>query len=177
MVRLVHDLVDVASIDAGRLSLRPSLHDAGQVVREALEAVRGLGREREVELALEVASPVPLRCDRDRLHQVLVNLLSNAIHVTPPGGQVTARAAALEAEALLTVRDRGPGIPPEELPRLFERWYRGRARYPGSGLGLAIAQAIVQAHGGRIWAESVEGEGCTFAVALPRQPDGLDAAA
>ena len=173
MGRLVHDLVDVASLEAGRLSIHPAALDAAQVVHEALEAVRVLGREREVEVVAEAPAPVPLRCDRDRLNQVLVNLLSNAVHATPPGGRVVARAVASAGEGLITVTDSGPGIAAEDLPRLFERWFRGRrASYPGSGMGLAISSAIVEAHGGRIWADSEEGKGCTFAVALPLRREG-----
>jgi signal transduction histidine kinase len=170
MGRLVHDLVDVASMDAGRPSVRIAVHDAAAIAREALEAVRGLASDREVTLTAESAESAPLPCDRDRLLQVLTNLLTNAIQVTPPGGRVGVCTVRGSGEVVLKVTDSGFGIPAEDLPHLFERWYRGRrARYPGSGLGLAIARAIVEAHQGRIWAESAEGKGSTFSVAIRAQ--------
>jgi signal transduction histidine kinase len=109
--------------------------------------------------------------DRQRLAQVLFNLLTNALRHTPPGGQITVRARQAGAEGLqVSVQDSGEGIPPAELPHVFERFYRAdRARSRdtgGSGLGLSIARGLVEAHGGRIWADSVEGQGSTFTFAL-----------
>ncbi|GEJ57981.1 sensor histidine kinase [Anaeromyxobacter diazotrophicus] len=168
MGRLIHDLVDVASLEAGRPSLAPAEQEAAAVAREAAEALQALAADRGVALTVEAPEAVPLRCDRDRLLQVLTNLLANALQVTPAGGRVRLSARRGGEGVLFTVADDGPGIPAEDLPHLFERWYRGRrARYPGSGLGLAIARAIVEAHGGRIWVESVEGQGSAFSFALP----------
>jgi signal transduction histidine kinase len=122
-----------------------------------------------VEVAVE-AVPSPLACDRDRVGQVLGNLLANALRVTPPGGRVTLRVSPGDGEVVFMVSDTGPGVPTEEQPRLFDRWYRGRnAAYAGHGLGLAIAKGLVEAHGGRIWVESVPGSGATFAFALPER--------
>jgi len=167
MGRLIHDLVDIASIEAGRLSLELAEYDAGAIGREALDAAQGPATDRGVELALEVDGTVAVRCDRDRIQQVLANLLSNAIHVTEAGGRVQVEVRRRDDAVVFTVRDRGPGVPGSDLPHVFERWYRGTgARYPGSGLGLAIARAIVDAHQGRIWAESEEGEGSSFSFAL-----------
>jgi signal transduction histidine kinase len=99
---------------------------------------------------------------------VLGNLLSNAVRVTRPGGSVTVRVMPGDGEVVFMVSDTGPGIPEEEQPRLFERWYRGRTtEYAGHGLGLAIARALVEAHGGRIWVESLPGTGATFAFTIP----------
>ena len=168
MGRLIHDLVDVASIEAGRFSVRLAECDGAAIAREAIEAVQGIAADRGVALAIEGGAEVPVSCDKDRVLQVLSNLLSNAIQVTEAGGRVGVAVLAAEAEAVFTVSDTGPGIPDEDLAHLFERWYRGRrARYPGSGLGLAIARAIVDAHRGRIWADSKEGEGSAFSFALP----------
>lgn len=168
MRRLILDLVDVAGTDARPLSIAPAEHEAGAIVREAVEAMQALADDREVRLEIAAREEVPLRCDRDRLLQVLSNLVANALQVTPAGGGVRVEARREGAEALLVVADDGPGIPAEDLPHLFERWYRGkRARYPGSGLGLAIARTIVEAHGGRIWATSEEGKGSVFSFALP----------
>ncbi|HEX9291172.1 MAG TPA: HAMP domain-containing sensor histidine kinase, partial [Anaeromyxobacteraceae bacterium] len=149
-------------------SVRLAECDGAAIAREAIEAVQGIAADRGVALAIEGGAEVPVSCDKDRVLQVLSNLLSNAIQVTEAGGRVGVAVLAAEAEAVFTVSDTGPGIPAEDLAHLFERWYRGRrARYPGSGLGLAIARAIVDAHRGRIWADSKEGEGSAFSFALP----------
>jgi signal transduction histidine kinase len=177
MGRLIHGLLDIASIEAGRLSLELADHDGGAIGREALELAQGLAEERGVELGLVAEGASAVRCDRDRVQQVLGNLLSNAIQVTQPGGRVLLEVHLREESVTFMVRDRGPGIATADLPRVFERWYRGTgARYPGSGLGLAIARAIVEAHGGRIWAESEEGQGSSFSFALPAAPFQEDVA-
>jgi signal transduction histidine kinase len=125
----------------------------------------------------------PLEGDPERIHQVLFNLLDNAFRFTPPGGRVMVRASREGTEALVSVEDTGPGIPPEHLPYVFERFYRvdpSRSRVGGgTGIGLAIARSVVEAHGGRIWAESEPGRGSKFSfvirlsfepVSAPRPP-------
>ena len=114
------------------------------------------------------------RADRGQIEQVLVNLVHNAIKFTEPGGSITLSANYEDSEVRISVRDTGVGIPPEDLPRIFERFYKvdkartgDRAGEGGTGLGLAIAKHVVQAHGGRVWAESVYGEGSTFHFTLP----------
>jgi PAS domain S-box-containing protein len=167
MRRLVHDLVDLAGLDAGRLSIRKGACDAAAVARETAEALAPLAAEAEVAVEVD-AQPVAFACDRDRVGQVLGNLIGNALRVTPPGGRVAVRVAPGDGEVVFMVTDSGPGIPTDEQPRLFDRWYRGRnASHAGHGLGLAIARGLVEAHGGRIWVESVPGAGATFAFALP----------
>jgi two-component system phosphate regulon sensor histidine kinase PhoR len=106
--------------------------------------------------------------DADRARLVLTNLVHNAVKFTPPGGQVTVAARPDGEEVILSVQDTGVGIPADDLPRIFERFYKAdRARSGGgTGLGLAIAKHIVQGHGGRIWVESVEGEGSSFYFTL-----------
>ena len=170
MGRLINDLVDGASIEAGGLSLRVAPHDATAVVGEAVEGLREVAAERGLALAFEPTQAPTVACDRDRILQVLTNLLANAIQVTDDGGRVAVEVRAAGPEVVFAVSDTGPGISEEELPHLFQRWYRGRAvRYTGSGLGLSIAHAIVDAHGGRIWAESRQGQGTTFSFALPSE--------
>ncbi|MFL5733787.1 MAG: sensor histidine kinase, partial [Chloroflexia bacterium] len=128
---------------------------------------------RQVHLVVESQGPVMVRGEPDRLKQVLINLVDNALRYTPPEGEVRLSVAddASTGQAVLRVRDTGPGILPADLPRIFDRFYRGdpsRARSTGStGLGLAIARAIVQAHGGIITVQSPPGSGAIFTVALP----------
>jgi signal transduction histidine kinase len=170
MRRLVHDLVDLASLDAGRLSIQLAVHDGAAIAREAVESVAPLASEARIDVQLD-AEPAALACDRDRVGQVLANLLGNALRVSSPEGHVRVRVTPGDGEVVFTVSDRGPGIPTDEQPRLFDRWYRGRgATYAGHGLGLAIARGLVEAHGGRIWVESSLGEGATFGFSLPSRP-------
>jgi histidine kinase len=112
--------------------------------------------------------------DRERIHQVLFNLLDNAVRFTPAGGRVTVSADGHNGSVDVHVADTGPGIPPEHLPRLFERFYRAdlarSQKDGGTGIGLAIARSVVEAHGGRIWADSRPGEGSVFTFELPVAP-------
>jgi len=167
--RLVQDLVDFARMERGRLTVRVQPEDALAMLSDALEIVKPLADDGEVALTLEVPAGMrPVACDRHRVMQVLQNLLGNAIKVVPAGGAVRVDARPAADELVVSVSDDGPGIPPEDLPRVFERFWRGkRPGYEGSGLGLAIARAIVEAHGGRIWVESEVGAGTTFSFALP----------
>lgn len=181
LARLVEDLRLLALADAGRLRLHTAPLDLAPFLRQIVEAHQPQALERGVSLTLETPPSLLLvEADRDRLAQVLGNLLGNALRYAPQGGHITARAMEQNQEIVVAVADDGPGIPPEDLPHLFERFWRGgRARRRatgGSGLGLTIARSIVKAHGGRIWAESVEGEGVAslpfnrgsrFAFALP----------
>ena len=114
--------------------------------------------------------------DPNRLNSVMSNILSNAIKYTEPGGLIIVTATWDDDEVIVSVKDNGPGIPEEELPRVFEHLFRGRAavRDPnnpidGTGLGLALAKTVIEQHGGRLWVESEEGEGSTFRFALPRE--------
>ncbi len=173
--RLVEDLRLLALADAGQLRLHTAPLDLVPFLREIVEAYRPQAQEQRASLELETPpSLASIEADRDRLAQVMGNLLSNALRYAPEGGHITVRARSEGGEVIVSVADDGPGIPPQELPHLFERFWRGdRARRQatgGSGLGLTIARSLVEAHGGRIWAESVEGQGSTFAFALPVSP-------
>jgi signal transduction histidine kinase len=154
--------------------------DVADLITRSLERFRAQAAEQEVSLATDLPTDLPtIRGDRQRIGQVLSNLLSNALRYTPAGGQVVMAAKLESAELLISVADTGKGIPPDDLPYVFERFYRAdksRARASGgSGLGLAIARQIIEAHGSRIWAESQVGEGATFFVALPSSRQGLTA--
>jgi len=170
--RLVEDLRLLALADAGQLGLHTAPLDPAPFLREMVETHRIQAQERGVDLALEMPASIPLvEADRDRLAQVMGNLLSNALRYVSEGEHVTVRAETQGREVIVAVTDDGPGIPPKDLPHLFERFWRGdharRRATGGSGLGLTIARSLIEAHSGRLWAESVEGEGSTFTFALP----------
>jgi len=177
--RLIDDLFALSQAEAGGLSLNLRPVDVREVVQHRVAALAPLAWQRErVDIVAEVAPELPpALADADRLDQVLVNLLRNALRHTPPGGIVAAIAAA-EADAVcIEVRDTGEGIPPEDLPHIWERFYRGdNAREqdaqhdaaPGAGLGLALVKELVEAMGGTVQVSSVPGEGSRFCVRLPR---------
>ncbi|MGK4002856.1 ATP-binding protein [Sorangium sp. So ce1036] len=169
MDRLIHDLLDFASLRAGRLALSRKPQDPREIVREAVETFEPLALEKGVRLGATSDDDVPLiPCDRDRMLQVLSNLLSNALKVTEPGGAVSVRCERRAEHVVFSVADTGPGIPEDELPHLFERFWRGqRNGYKGTGLGLAIARELVVAHGGTLGVESRVGEGSTFRFTIP----------
>ncbi|HEY6098052.1 MAG TPA: GAF domain-containing protein [Anaeromyxobacter sp.] len=169
MERLIADLVDAAVIQSGRLSVSPQPHAPGELVREAVDSMQPLARERGLALGTSVAPDLPrVLADRDRILQVLGNILSNAVDVTPSGGRVDVRADAGEGAVRFSISDTGPGLAAEEAEHVFEAYRRGSAPgYKGTGLGLAIARGIVAAHGGRIGLDTVAGGGATFWFTLP----------
>jgi PAS domain S-box-containing protein len=174
MDRLIRDLLDLASIDAGRFTMDPVEHDAGAIVADDLDLFRPLAAEKS--LALQVqgpGEPLPVTCDRARILQVLSNLIGNAIKFTPEGGSIVVRVRREADAALFSVSDTGPGIRANDLPHLFDRyWQVGRSSRSGIGLGLAIAKKLVEAHGGFIAVESVVGRGTTFTFTLPLRREG-----
>jgi signal transduction histidine kinase len=169
MQRLRQDLLDVASIEAGRLSLEPGEVRVGELLEALHERFEPLAAEKEISLLAENRTgELTISADRERLLQALGNLLGNAVKFTPPGGTVTVQAEREGGLVHLRVHDTGPGIAPGSLPRVFDRFYTERAGNPrGTGLGLAIARGLAEAHGGRIGAESVEGKGSTFSITVP----------
>ena len=169
MKRMTEDLLDVVRMDAGRLSIEQTHVHAGKVLSEFVESQKPLASSRSLELRLDVApDPGEVFADRDRLLQVLENLVDNAVKFTKSGGCVTVGAAPRNGEFLFWVADTGAGVPSDELPRLFDRFWQARkAGRQGIGWGLPIAKGIVEAHGGRIWAESQVGVGSTFFFTLP----------
>ena len=166
MNRMISDLLDFSSIQAGRLSVTLQPIDVAAVVEEAADAARGEAQARGLGLRVE-AAPLLVRADRDRLVQALSNLLGNAIKATLEG-EVTVKVEQQDGTVLFSVSDTGPGIPREVQSHLFEPYWRGNdPSYKGTGLGLTITSGIVEAHGGRIWAESREGAGATFSFTIP----------
>ena len=168
MNRLIGDLLDAAAIQAGRLSVQPTPQPPAALVREAAEALRAAAREKGLEVEVRAREDLPaVLADRDRVLQVLSNLGTNAVKATEAGG-VTFEVEARESRAAFTVRDTGPGLPPEVRGRLFDPYVRGAdAQYRGTGLGLSIAHGIVEAHGGEIGVEAEPGQGSAFWFTLP----------
>jgi PAS domain S-box-containing protein len=165
--RIVHQLLDVSRLRFGGGELRRERFDLGDLAEEVAAGMPGAdGRivvEREPGAAVEA--------DRAWIAQVVANLLENALRFSPGGGRIEASVTRRDAEAVLSVRDRGVGIPPERQARVFERYYRAHAGtsedYGGLGLGLDVSREIVARHGGRIWFESEAGQGSTFSFSLP----------
>jgi signal transduction histidine kinase len=167
------NLLDLSRIDAGIFPLDVRWGDLRDPVREVVEAHAEMAEHRGISLTSAVpTSPVMLRFDRERIVQLLTNLIGNALKFTPRGGEVVAALRDGDGAAELEVRDSGPGIPAAELPLVFDRFFRGtnvgEARASGSGLGLAIARSIVEMHRGTIAVTSELGRGATFTVRLPR---------
>lgn len=170
MSRLISDLLDVATIEAGTLKVEPQLTPASSLLSDAIEGVRPLADQKSIRIVTPpIDDDVMLLCDRERTLQVLANLLGNAVKFTPDRGEVTLDLKLHGDEATVEVRDSGPGIPREQLPFVFERFYQGSGgqKRRGAGLGLAIAKGIVEAHGRQIGVDSDEGKGSTFRFTLP----------
>jgi PAS domain S-box-containing protein len=170
MHRLIRDLLDVTSIEAGRLSIEAEPQSVQKIIADAVNLVGGQARAREIALTTDVAPDLPsVIVDGARITQVLGNLLSNAVKFTPAGGAIIIKAKRSDGEVMISVQDTGPGIPAAEIDRVFDRFWHARrtSELRGTGLGLAIAQGIVRAHGGRIWVESTPGKGSTFTFTLP----------
>jgi signal transduction histidine kinase len=169
MARLIDDLGDFSSLQGGRLTIERCPCDAGEIVEAAVEVFAALAQDRELRLETDVGAGLPLvSCDRDRIIQALGNLVSNALKVTAAGGSVRVGARHGAAEVVWFVEDTGPGIPAEDVPRVFERhWRAASAGYKGHGLGLTIAKGLIEAHGGRIDLRSEVGRGTRFEFAIP----------
>ena len=170
--RLVDQLLDLSRLESGEIRLDLGDIELSSLVRSVSSEIEAVRRDHLVEISEEIPHDVPpVWGDRERIHQVLFNLLDNAVRYTPPGGRVVVTARRVGARCEVRVEDTGPGIPAEHLPFLFERFYRvdqARSRGEGgTGIGLAIARSVVEAHGGRIWAESEVGRGSVFAFELP----------
>ncbi|OAT81765.1 sensor histidine kinase [Desulfotomaculum copahuensis] len=168
--RLVDDLLDLRRMEAGKVIIKSEPVSPSELVRRVGEKFAGLAAGKQV--ALETTAPEnlpPVYGDADRLAQVLINLVDNALRVTPSGGRVEVAARLENGRVIMSVRDTGPGIPADELPLIWERFYkadRSRQRSAGSGLGLAIARQIIELHGGTIKVESEPGRGTAFMFAL-----------
>jgi signal transduction histidine kinase len=173
--RLVDQLLELSRLESGDLPLHREQVRLRPLIARVLSEIEVTRADRDVELEQEVSEDLPpVFADAERVHQVLFNLLDNAVRFTPSGGQVRVTASRQNGTVDVAVQDTGPGIAPEHLPRVFERFYRvdtARSRDEGgTGIGLAIARSVVEAHGGRIWAESEPGRGSRFTFELPVAP-------
>jgi len=174
MERLISDLADLVRLEAGQLPLRHEPFDLVEIAHEQAHLVREQTEGHDIRV-IASDGPVVGVWDGRRLGQVLQNLLANAVKYSPDGGDVLVCIRAVEGEARIEVADKGVGISPDHLSRLFERFYRADATGAGGlGLGLHISQMLVRAHHGRIWVTSTPGQGSTFSVTLPMRPPGGD---
>jgi signal transduction histidine kinase/DNA-binding response OmpR family regulator len=169
--RLIQDLLDVARIQAGGLAVDPVAVDVHSLVTEAMEAATPLATAAQLRVVTDAPTDLPaVASDRERVLQVFANLIGNAIKFTPKGGEIRILSCVDPGagEARFTVADTGPGIPPEHLDHVFDRYWQAKSTAKlGTGLGLSIAKGIVEAHGGRIWVESPPGSGAQFNFTLP----------
>jgi len=169
LTQMAQELLDLSKIESGQIALVLRKVDPLAVLKSAADRMRLQAERAGVNLTVETATPPNVQADAARLEGVLVNLIHNAVKFTRRGGSVTLSANADGESVVFAVRDSGAGIPSDDLPRIFERFYRVDKSRAGSGtgLGLSIAKHIVEAHGGRIWAQSREGQGSVFCFSIP----------
>jgi signal transduction histidine kinase len=173
LASLINDLLDLAKIESGRIEVKSSRVSLGGLVYEVVESLRPVAAEKVIELEATIFEPsILVWADRDKINQVLTNLIGNAIKFTPAEGRVTVSASKNGNENVqVSIADTGPGIPPDEKQKIFDKFYQlaqvGEAKPKGTGLGLAICKALVELHGGTIWVESEPSVGSTFYFNLP----------
>jgi signal transduction histidine kinase len=173
LARIINDILDLSKIEAGKLELKPTLLPLVALANEVVESLRPLADERLIRL--EITSPDPrlsIWADRDKVAQVLTNLMGNAIKFSPPQGKVAVTVLRnSHGWAQVSVTDSGPGIPQSETDKIFDKFYQisatGQQKPKGTGLGLTISRALLEMHGGKIWVESGMNKGTTFSFALP----------
>lgn len=172
LVRLLNDLLDLARSDAGRLVIRPQPTEVAGLLEDSVRLMRAQTDASDQTLTMNLEPDLPpVEAEADRIRQVLVNLLTNAHEYSPEGASIAVMARAAGAEVEIAVNDNGPGIPPDQLEHIFERFVRGEAgltqRVGGTGLGLPISKSLVELHGGRLAVDSTVGVGSTFSFRLP----------
>lgn len=177
LARLVNDLLDITRLESGQIRLEPEPIELGGLISETLDSLASLAAAKQISLTWSLAEPtIEILADRNRLRQVLVNLVGNAVKFSEPHQTVTVTAGRVNGKVKISVIDRGPGIAPKDLPRLFSKFFQVENPFTrsagGAGLGLYISKQIVEAHGGEIGVESKLGEGSTFFVILPVAPSG-----
>lgn len=172
LTQMTQELLDLSRIESGQVELNFQSIDPNKLLLSAAERMKAQAERAKLKLHVECGEDLPMvQADKNRLEQVLVNLIHNAVKFTKPGGEIALSAESDDGGVRFGVRDTGIGIPQESLSRIFERFYRVDSSRTGSGtgLGLSISKHIIEAHGGRIWAESEEGRGSTFYFLLPHK--------
>jgi len=170
---LINDLLDLSKIESGRIEVKSSPVSLSNLVHEVVDALRPVAAEKVIELESAVPrKPILVLADRDKINQILMNLIGNAIKFTPVQGRVTVSTLTIGDENVqVSVSDTGPGVPPDETNKIFAKFYQvaelNGANPKGTGLGLAIAKALVELHGGQIWVDSEPSRGSTFCFTLP----------
>jgi signal transduction histidine kinase len=173
LLELINEILDLSKVEAGRMELDPAQLSLPELLEQGLALIRERAARQHLQVTLAVAPEVGhVWADEVKLKQVVVNLLTNAVKFTPIGGSIDVDARMLGDEAIVSVRDTGVGIAPEDQERIFEAFQRGdrRASVEGTGLGLTLSKRFVELHGGRVWLESAVGEGSTFGFAIPVGP-------
>jgi two-component system phosphate regulon sensor histidine kinase PhoR len=170
--QLTEEMMSLALIESGQMPIRLIKIRLAEVVKETLEILRAQADRKHLALDLQIDSTLCALADADGMRKVFNNLIHNAIKFTPPGGHIAIRAQPIGENIQVAIADTGIGIPARDLPRIFERFYKSDSARTanggrGTGLGLAIAKHIIEGHGGKLWAESIEGKGSTFYFALP----------
>ena len=173
MNALINDLLDVARLESGKLEIQRAPRSPEELLEETLQLHELQAEERDVQLELHVSGDTPMvEADARRVEQVLTNLVGNALRYTPEGGVIELSAQPVDSSVRFAVSDNGPGIPEENVTKLFDRfWQAKHGDHEGAGLGLAICKGLVEAHGGEIWAESKSDQGTTFYFTLPAVED------
>ncbi len=168
MERMVGDLLDVARLEGGSFAVELAPCSMADILFQAAELLSPIAAERDIGLEMaQLTSPCVVRCERDRILQVLSNLVGNAIKFSSPGERIVVGCDIGPEEIVVFVRDTGPGIPEEHVSQVFDKYWRGNRSGDGLGLGLPIVRSIITAHGGRVWLESAVGRGSTFYFSLP----------
>jgi two-component system phosphate regulon sensor histidine kinase PhoR len=177
LTQLVAELTELSRIEAGKVELRKEPVDLNQLVEEVIAQLGPQAQRQQLSISREFATNLPaVRADKGRVQHVIANLVHNAVKFTPAGGMIAITTKSLQHSVVVDITDTGMGISREDLPRVFERFYKGDKTRAGegAGMGLAIAKHVVEAHGGKISAQSEEGKGSTFSFSLPIETN-LDA--
>jgi len=164
---LVEKILEISRLESGRMELRKEKSQLAPLVQDVVKRMKPSATLKKISIIQRMAKLPPVEADRERVAEVLVCLIGNAIKLTPEGGRVDIAAKREGDHVLIEVKDNGKGIAPEDMPKLFTKFFQADTSIPGTGLGLSICRMLVEAHGGKIWCESELGKGSTFSFTLP----------